>query len=49
MSEKGVLRKVILGFKREELIRECRRLHNEKLYDIFFSRGHPVVLSIILK
>jgi hypothetical protein len=35
MFEKGVLRKIILGFKREELITECRRLHNEELYDCF--------------
>ena len=36
MFEKGVLRKIILGFKREELIRECRRLHNEEFCDLFF-------------
>jgi len=32
--EKGMLRKIIFGFKKEELIGECRRLHNEEFCDL---------------
>jgi hypothetical protein len=34
-----MLRKIILRFKREDLMGECRRLHNEELYDLCFSRN----------
>jgi len=36
LFEKGVLRK-IFGPKREEVTGERRRLHNEKLCDLYFS------------
>jgi hypothetical protein len=42
MFEKGVLRKIILGFKREELTGECRRLYNEELYDFFLVEDIPL-------
>jgi hypothetical protein len=42
MFEKGVLRYIILGFKREELIGECRRIHNERLYDILLVEDIPL-------
>jgi len=34
--ENRVLRK-IFGSKREEVRRECRKLHNEELYDLYSS------------
>jgi hypothetical protein len=34
--ENRVLRK-IFGLKREEVIKQCRRLHNEELYDLYSS------------
>ena len=34
VSESRILRKIILGFKSDELTGEWRRLRNEKLYDL---------------
>jgi hypothetical protein len=34
MFENGVLRKIVWP-KRDKVTRECRRLHNEHLYDLY--------------
>lgn len=39
-----VLRKV-LGPKRDEVIGKLRRLHNEELYDLYFSNFIKVIKS----
>jgi hypothetical protein len=36
---KNRVRKKILGPKREEGTRDCRRLHNEELHDLYFLSG----------
>jgi len=41
--EKRVLRRR-LGPKRDEVTEEWRRLHNEELYDLYFS---PIVIRVI--
>jgi hypothetical protein len=37
MFENRVLRRVF-GPKRDEVTREWRKVHNEKLYDLYFSQ-----------
>jgi hypothetical protein len=39
----GVFEKVV-GPKRDKVTRECRRLHNEQLYDLYFS---PNIIRVI--
>jgi len=43
MFENGVLRRKF-GPKRDEVTRECRRLHNEELYDLYPS---PNIIRVI--
>ena len=43
MFENKVLR-IIFGPKRDEVTRECRKLHNEELNDLYFS---PNVVRVI--
>jgi hypothetical protein len=40
----GVLRR-IFGPKREEMVGDCRRLHNEELYNFYASRSIRMMKS----
>jgi hypothetical protein len=42
--EDWMLRKKIFVFKRDEVTREWRRLHNEQPYDLYFS---PKIIRLI--
>jgi hypothetical protein len=42
VPENRVLRR-IFGFKRDEIIRDCRRIHNEELNDVF----SPSIIRLI--
>jgi hypothetical protein len=43
--ESRVLKKIFFRYKRDDVTREWRRLHTEKLYDLYYSQNVILVIA----